>query len=466
MKGDAPHTSGQRTDLPDPVERFRALLVRWRRRLTVSDEVTDNLLRSIPLWIASLLVGVAAVLYARLFAAAEGTGLQLFEHRPWLVFLVTPLCFVIAWLIVRYGAPYARGSGIPQVIAALESSGTEHERNVPLLVGPRVIPVKVLSSVVMVLGGGAIGREGPTIQISAALFRLVGRFLPQRWPKYSERVMVLAGSAAGLAAAFNTPLGGIVFAIEELSKSHFTSFRTSLLTSVIIAGMTAQILLGPYLYLGFPAVDGATLPMVGLVLLVGAAGGTAGALFSKLVLAFLSFRERLAGLWRPMLVTAMLGTALGAVSYFVSPSALGSGKETMLTLLFGVPREEAGVTAAVRFAGPLLSFTSGAAAGVFAPSLSCGASLGALCSSLFSLDGPQANVLILAGMVAFLTAVTRSPFTSAILVLEMTDRHSLIAVLMLAGLISSAAAWMVDRRSLYARLTERYLAELSARPSP
>lgn len=91
----------------------------------------------------------------------------------------------------------------------------------------------------MVFGGGVIGREGPTIQISASIFKTIGDYLPAWYPKISRRNMIVTGAAAGLAAAFNTPLGGIVFALEELTKTHFSYFKSALLTGVIISGLTA-----------------------------------------------------------------------------------------------------------------------------------------------------------------------------------------------------------------------------------
>src|SRR5690606_32900499 len=116
----------------------------------------------------------------------------------------------------------------------------------------RIILVKIASSMAMVFGGGAIGREGPTLQISGSIYRIVHQLLPPFWPKVSRRVMMITGGAAGLGAACNTPLGGIVFAVEELTKTHIAQFRTAVLTAVILSGMTAQWLLGPYLMLGYP----------------------------------------------------------------------------------------------------------------------------------------------------------------------------------------------------------------------
>jgi H+/Cl- antiporter ClcA len=440
------------------------------KNLRTRRDVMENLMRSIPLWIASLVTGTVAVLYAKLFTAAEHAGFALFADRPWLLFIVTPAAFVISWYLVARFAPFAVGSGIPQVIAALEISGTAADRQVPRLLGLKVLLVKIASSVILVGGGGAVGREGPTIQISGALFRFVSRLLPVSWPAYSERVMILTGSAAGLAAAFNTPLGGIVFAIEELSKRHFNSFRTTLLSAVIIAGITTQMLLGPYLYLGFPKVGGPTLALFGLVVMVSLLTGFLGAGFSRLIFALIGFRRRLVQMRSKLLVALGAGLLLGAMAYFFSPVVLGSGKETIVSLLFENGEIRNPGIAALRYAGPLISFSFGGAGGVFAPALAEGASIGAAVSYFFGLQPHQANVLILSGMVGFLTAVTRSPFTSSILVLEMTDRHSVIFFLMLAGLISSSAAWVVERRSLYERLKGAYLKEfkdeMKRQPNP
>lgn len=168
---------------------------------------------------------------------------------------MSPVCFITAWWLVQHYAPYSRGSGIPQVMAAIQISSPKTKGIVDRLLGVRIIMIKVLSRLVMALGGGAIGREGPTIQIAASIFKIIYQILPNWWPKVAKRNMIVTGAAAGLAAAFNTPLGGIVFAIEELTKTHFSYYKTAIISSVIIAGLAAQALLGPYLYLGYPKID-------------------------------------------------------------------------------------------------------------------------------------------------------------------------------------------------------------------
>ena len=161
-------------------------------------------------------------------------------------------------------------------MAAIELSTPRTVDKVKGLLSLRIIFVKIVSSLVMVLGGGIIGREGPTIQIAGSVFWKINQWLPAWWPKISKKNMIMTGAAAGLAAAFNTPLGGIVFAVEELSKTHINQFKTALFTAIIIAGLTAQAFLGPYLYLGYPDVSHLSgfifLPVILVALLSGLVG--------------------------------------------------------------------------------------------------------------------------------------------------------------------------------------------------
>jgi H+/Cl- antiporter ClcA len=136
---------------------------------------------------------------------------------------------------------------------------------------------------------------------------------------------------------------------------------------------------------------------------------------------------------------------------------LGSGKELMTTTLFTNDKYNSWYMPLLRIAGPIFSFTTGAAGGIFAPALSAGASIGATISGWMGLSATDTNILVLSGMVAFLTGVTRTPFTSAILVLEMTDRHNVIFHLMLAGMIASLVSMLVDKHSLYDHLKYQYM---------
>jgi H+/Cl- antiporter ClcA len=203
-----------------------------------NEKLKHNLLQAIPFWIASLLTGLVAVVYTRLFRWAELQTAAIVHWHFWLLFIVTPVCFLVAWWLVRRFSPFSRGSGIPQVMASIELATPKYNDRVGQLLSLRVVIIKILSSLVMAVGGGVIGREGPTIQVAGSIFRKVNEWLPRWWPKVSKRNMIMTGAAAGLAAAFNTPLGGIVFAVEELTRTHISYFKTALFTAVIIAGLT------------------------------------------------------------------------------------------------------------------------------------------------------------------------------------------------------------------------------------
>jgi len=419
-----------------------------------------------PFYIASFIAGILAVLYARLFAAAEHLSFSLLEDRLWLIWLLAPVCFVVASLLVSKFAPYSRGSGIPQVMAAIDLTNTRNKTAVSKLLGIRIILIKVLSSIVLIFGGGAIGREGPTIQISASVFYIINRWIPASWPKIKLQNMIMTGAAAGLAAAFNTPLGGIVFAVEELTKTHIRYFRTALFSAVIIAGLTAQWLLGPYLYLGFPKVNNLSNYIIGAVVLVACFAGLAGAFFSKAILKLSALRMQFGKQYTPVYWIILCALVIAFVAYFINPVILGSGNEVMNPLLFSNDKSIEWYVPFLRMLGPIVTFSAGGAGGIFAPSLSAGATIGAFVADYFQLSASDANLLILAGMVAFLTGVTRTPFTAAILVLEMTDRHSVIFYLMLAAMVANLIALTIDRHSFYDHLKKQYQREVLADPVP
>jgi len=435
-------------------------LFRWLRPIVdrvYTEKARTNVLQALPFWVGALITGLVSVIYAKMFAIAETFSLSIFQSHNWLLFLVTPACFVLAWWVVSKYDVNAAGSGIPQVMAAIELANPRSNFLVDKLLSVKSIVVKILSTLLMVTGGAAIGREGPTVQIAASIFRMVNQWLPASWPRVSKKNMILTGAAAGLAAAFNTPLGGIVFAVEELARTHISYFKTALFTSVIIAGLAAQSILGPYLYLGYPDVANAAAYLIFFVLIVAVISGLAGSLMSAAIIRILrwkrSLRKKRFQLWYMIGCSVVVAT----VAYFFCDGILGSGKTDMSRLLFSADKHAAWYLPFVRIGGCVVAFTSGGAGGVFAPSLGIGATIGAITAEVCRFTAANANILILSGMVSFLTGVTRSPFTSAILVLEMTDRHGVVFYLMAAGLAASMAANLADRHSLYDHLKDAYL---------
>ncbi len=427
-----------------------------------TERVRRTILQSLPFWVASILTGIVAVGYEQLFVWAEDLSFEWLDQNRWLAFIITPITFLLAWGLVDKLAPAARGSGIPQVMAGIDLSHPTTHGYTAYLLSIRVVTVKVLSSLVLLAGGGVIGREGPTIQVSAAIFRAINRLQPAGWPQLSRQIALVTGGAAGLAAAFNTPLGGIVFVVEELTQTHLTRFRTAVFTAVIISGMTAQAVLGPYLYLGFPKVNPTAGWFLGVVVLAAMISGLAGALFSRLMLWINAYRRRFHTPIEQAGWVVFCGLAMAGLAFWAGTDAMGTGKPIVNRLLFQNDNLTAWYLFPVRFMGMALSYSSGAAGGIFSTSLSAGAILGDALCHLARIRPEDTNLIILVSMVGFLTGVVRSPFTAAILVLEMTDRHSAIFQLLLGALMAQGAASLVDPISFYEHLKEGFVREARA----
>ena len=432
----------------------------WVLRTYLNDATKILLFKSITVWFSAFVTACVAVIYARMFHLVEDFQLWWFGKYPSLALIIVPCLFLIAWQVVARNAPGARGSGIPQLMASLDLSNPSERHLIKYLLSLKIIVVKVVSSLVMILAGAASGREGPTLQISGSIFKWINDKIPDKWPKVSEKIMLMTGGAAGLAAAFNTPLGGIVFVVEELSKIHLAKIRNFVFTGVIIAGLTAQWLSGSYLYLGFPKIENSGYKLFFLVILVGFVAGTSAAMMTRLISQISSIRKRIKNVKVEFLFVALLGLIVAVMMVYFSKEGIGSGKDQMNSLLFGAEKKGSIDMALARFFAPILSFSSGAATGIFAPSLATGASIGGLIADFFNVSDGAFNLLVLAGMTGFLSGLTRSPFTSAILVLEMTDRHSAIFHLMLAALVGYLAAYAIQRKGMYEKLKDDYIKKL------
>jgi H+/Cl- antiporter ClcA len=455
------------TDFFKTVSR-RKIVLRARKFVDLSvssiknEQLKKNLLQAIPFWIASLITGLTAVFYAQVFKKTEELSMLIFHYHAWLLFIISPVCFFLARFIVRQFAPYSRGSGIPQTMAAIEIASAQNDNKTNKLLGLRIIIIKILSSLLMAFGGGAVGREGPIIHIAGSIFRKINVMLPKHWPKISRKNMILTGAAAGLAAAFNTPLGGIVFAVEELSKTQLKYFKSAIFTAVIIAGLTAQGILGSYLYLGFPLVINLSDYILFGVMLVALIAGAAGSGMGRLIWSIFRWKATFKKNYHHVIYLTIGSLIIVSLAYFVNENAMGSGKSLMVSTLFTDEKYSEWYMPLLRVITPVLSFTTGASGGIFAPSLSGGGVIGSTISGWLSLSPSDTNLMILAGMVAFLTGVTRAPFTSAVLVLEMTDRNNLVLHLMLAGIVATFAARLISKESLYDRLKIQYLSEIEA----
>jgi H+/Cl- antiporter ClcA len=409
-------------------------------------------------WLGAIAVGLAAVYYARLIDWGYNTFLEQQHERPWLPLFVTPaLAAAAAWLTRRFFRG-AEGSGIPQVIATLHTRPAETGARLLTL---RILFGKVLVSFLGILGGFTIGREGPTVQVGAALMFNLRRFYP-RSTAMIERQLVLAGAAAGLSAAFNTPLAGIVFAIEELTRSFEARASGVLITAIIIAGVIALGLNGNYTYFGTIEV-GAHFPdtLALAVLVTAVVTGIAGGIFGWLLLntsRWLPAPLVRLNAERPVVFAALCGLLIAVVGLISGGTTFGSGYAEARGLLDG--REQLSMFyPLLKMVSMVGSYLPGIPGGIFAPSLSIGAGFGNVLHTVF--HGMQLQMLIALAMVGYMAAVTQSPITAFVIVVEMINGHALVISLMATALVSSRVSAFFTP-PLYETLARRYMVP----PSP
>ena len=360
----------------------------------------------------------------------------------WAPLVWTPLCTAaIVWCTRRYAAG-AAGSGIPQVMAVLDTAMPPEK--VGRLVSLRISAAKILLTSWGMLAGLSLGREGPSVQIAAGILLQAKRLMPER-ATISSHSLLVAGGAAGIAAAFNTPLAGVMFAIEELARRPEQRSSGLIIAAIVMAGVIAVSVHGNGTYFGIihaAAID-TSLLLPGLTVAV--AAGAAGGLFSRLLLASLNgsgmdafSRLRVA---RPVLFAGVCGMLVAVIGVVSNGATFGSGYASTQMMVDG----SAGISpiyALLKFVATWLTTWSGAPAGIFAPSLAIGAAIGNDIAMLTT--HTQVPALIALGMVGFLAAVTQAPLTSFIIVMEMVDGHAMVLSLMACALVATVIARIIS----------------------
>jgi H+/Cl- antiporter ClcA len=420
---------------------------------------SQHLLLSRPLWNrriwflgGALLVGSASVGFALCASWANEVFRRLLAWNIYAPLLLTPLGFgLIAWITRRY-FPGAQGSGIPQTIAALSASSATRAR----LLSPRIAIGKAVLTILGLLAGASIGREGPTVQIGAALMYSLSRskFFPY---ERMHRGLILAGGAAGVAAAFNAPLAGVVFAIEEMSRSFEHRTVSIVITAVIVAGVISLAVLGNYAYFGRTSEGVDLISGWKAVVLCGILGGLLGGTFSRLLVWIsqtLPTRLLASGRISPITFAATCGFVLALIGLLSGNAIYGTGYDEASGLLVG--RSSGYSFGILKLAATLVSYASGIPGGIFAPSLAVGAGLGQDLQIL--LPAAPAAVVVLLGMVGYFSGVVQVPLTAFIIVLEMTEDAQLALPLMACALIAYAVSRLVCPHSLYKSLARPFRA--------
>ena len=427
--------------------------------------------------VGAAMAGAGALFFIFADRGASAFSGWLWSNAPWAVFVLMPLGLLLILWLRDHVFPWTDGTGIPQTIAALEKGPGELRDR---LFSPRVAAGKALLTALGLFSLFSIGREGPSVQIGAFFMHLAGRWV--RFPaQLAERGLIMAGGAAGIAAAFNAPVAGLVFAFEEIGRGFDKRNLGIIVRTVMVACLVSLVFVGNYYSIG--AVDfGRGLPLEFFslgpwvaVLIVGAAGGLLGGLFAK-VLLFLSPKVMRLMRARFVTVAVLIGLACAALAWISNGATLGTGHEAVRSLvlpgspdyLATLPAEEVAALQATkenlgpwyplqRAAASMLVLLTGIPGGLFDPSFSIGAGLGQATAGWFAWSGASGQALILLWIVAYFSGVVQSPMTSFIIVVEMTGALAFTLPLGVASIVAYEVSRRICPVALYEALAQNFL---------
>jgi CIC family chloride channel protein len=423
-----------------------------------ADEPADGQGSLLTLALLSLLVGATAGLVGALFrlylVRADGLRDELiaWAHGGKLLglALVMATCAaataVAAWLVRRF-APFASGSGIPHVEAVLNGQLPQ----APV----RLVPVKFVGGVLAIGSGLALGREGPSVQMGASLAHFLGKLFRRHWADC--RTLLAAGAGAGLATAFNAPIAGAIFVLEELLRCFDTRATIATFGASTGAIAVARVLLGEAPDF---SVDPLPCPGIGAVpvyLALGAVAGLLGVAYNRTLLGTLAAAERLRR-WPVELRAAVVGAAVGLLAWF-APGLVGGGDPiTQRTLAESQALGMLAFVFVLRFALGTVCYAAQTPGGLFAPLLVLGAQsglfLGTVCSLWLPGVAPHPVALAVVGMAAFFTAVVRAPLTGIVLVIEMTASFNLLLPMLGACFAAMVVPTLLRDPPIYDSLRE------------
>lgn len=416
--------------------------------------------------LVGLIAGLVAVAFRAILAAGDrlrNALLALSHHFPLLGWIM-PVCFAaagasLAVFLVRRFAPEASGSGIPHLEAVLNRYREFHWK--------RVLAVKFFGGAAAIGGGLALGREGPTVQMGGAAGAAVASWL--KAGAADRLTLIAAGAGAGLAAAFNAPLAGVMFVLEEVQKD----FRQAVFGSAFIAAVVADIVarfasgqLPVFRIPSYPVPDLAALPAFAAL---GVAAGLLGVVYNRSLIFTL---DRFARIPPSLAVPAasLVGAAAGIIAWFY-PLAVGGGHELAEVFLAGhVALAAIPLWFLLRFALSMASYGTGAPGGIFAPLLVLGALLGLgvgqVSHLLFPHLVPVPAIFAVVGMAAYFTAIVRAPLTGIVLIIEMTGNYAQMLPLLLACFCAYLVAEGLGEIPIYENLLERDLMHGGVTPDP
>ncbi|MGR8978730.1 MAG: chloride channel protein [Gammaproteobacteria bacterium] len=412
---------------------FFSLIV-WKQRLVF--------------WLGAILVGLVIVEMTLLSEWAARAYRKVSILYPWFQFFIPPVGIGFTAWITAYFFPGSERSGIPQVKTALETAGNLEARK--KLISLKIAVGKLLLPIMGLLSGATVGFGGPAIHIGASIMLSLGKIVKFP-PHYMERGLIMAGSAAGFAAMFSTPLAGIMFAIEEMGRTLEERISSLVLTAIIFSGVTAYALLKTHIYL-----DEGTLSMPYgknwlSIPLCAIAGGLLGGLFSKIIILGGRFLNR-SGL-SIAVIAILCGAFITLLNYFSHGATVGTGYQQIKAILHSVEPFDPAYPF-LKMLATCATFFSGIPSGIFVPSIATGAGLGVDLANWFPIA--PVSVMVLLTMTAYFSGTLQSPLTSFVIVMEMTDSHGILIPLMATAFLASGTSRLINPVPLYSALSEAY----------
>lgn len=415
--------------------------------------------------LVGLCAGIVAVIFRALLTWADTvrTAIVLWAQQSpalgWIVpVLIGATGAALSVFLVRHYAPEASGSGIPHLKATFH--------RLRELRWWRVLPVKLVGGVLAIGSGMALGREGPTVQMGGAMGDAIAR-----WLKVSARdrlVLIASGAGAGLAAAFNAPLSGLVFILEEVQRDFRPAVFGAAFLAAAVADIVARFATGQLPVFAVPTYPAPPLAAMPVFVLLGLAAGLLGVAFNRGILTVLNLFDRVPSHLR-IALAAIVGGVAGLIAWF-SPIAVGGGHtlaEQALEghfLLSAIP-----LWFLLRFGLTLVSYGTGAPGGIFAPLLVLGALLGLavgeITHALAPAVAPQPAAFAVVGMAAYFTAIVRAPLTGVVLILEMTGNYGQMLSLLVSCFSAYIVAESLKALPIYEALLTRDLLRGGLRPT-
>lgn len=360
------------------------------------------------------------------------------------VIIVPAIGGIFVGIITRYIAGEAKGHGVPEVMESIALYGGKMR--------PRVVLFKALASALSIGSGGAVGREGPIIQVGSGAGSSIGQLL--KLDSDQVKVLVGCGAAGGIAATFNTPVAGIIFALEIILLELKSRSFISLVIASFFATTVSRLILGSHTAFEIPGYSFVSLYEIIFYLLLGILAGLTAVFLIRMVYDTEHFFEnkiRIPAFLKP----ALGGLMVGMIGYFL-PQVFGYGYGTISQML---NQEIILSTVILLFVFKILAFVltlgSGASGGIFSPSLFIGAALGAAFGWIINAPYPEITAPIgayaLVGMAALFAAVSRATFTAIIIIFEMTLNYNIILPLMFSCVIADLIAWSLSPDTIYTK---------------